>query len=49
MQKLYRIIDTSTDTIVAESIGSHTVARELLEFWRRDYPQNRFEIEPYHK
>ena len=46
MQTLYRIIDTSDYTIVAEGM-QQAQALETLRFYELDNPNCRFEIESY--
>jgi hypothetical protein len=47
MVTYYRIIDETTNTIVAESISSYEHAFETLGFYQKDYPKNKFSIESY--
>ena len=46
MRTLYRIIDTSTQQIVAESM-TLAQAQQILKFYQLDYPSHTFEIESY--
>ena len=46
MRTLYRIIDTLTQQIVAESM-TQTQAKQTLKFYQLDYPSHTFEIENY--
>jgi hypothetical protein len=46
MRTLYRIIDTSTQQIVAESM-TLAQAQQTLKFYQLDYPSHTFEIEYY--
>lgn len=43
----WRIIDLTEDTIRAESLPDLAFAQETLEFLKRDFPFNQFEIEKY--
>jgi hypothetical protein len=47
MITLYRIIDETTNTIVAESMSSREHAYETLTFYTLDYPTHTFAIESY--
>ena len=49
MIELYRIVDVTTDSIVAESVSSYEQAYETLSFYEVDYPTHKFEIETYHR
>ena len=44
---LYRIIDETTNTIVAESISTREHAYDTLSFYQLDYPSHAFTIESY--
>ena len=46
MQTVYRIIDLSTNSIVAEGM-THAQAQQTLKFYQLDYPSHTFEIESY--
>ena len=43
----YRIIDTTSNEIVANGIGREEQAWETLYFYRTEYPDCEFEIERY--
>ena len=47
MITLYRIIDETTNTVVAESMSSYEHAYETLDFYMLDYPTHKFSIESY--
>jgi hypothetical protein len=47
MQTLYRIYDHTTQNILANAIGSHEQAQEVLHFLRLDAPTHDIEIESY--
>ena len=43
----YRIVDIQTNEIVANSIPTANQAQEVMHFYCRDYPKNKFVVEEY--
>lgn len=46
MLKLYRIINSELET-VANHLDSDRLAQEVLDYYRTNYPNDRFELESY--
>ena len=46
MLKLYRIINSDLET-VANHLDSDRLAQEVLDYYRTNYPNDRFELESY--
>jgi len=48
MQPTYRIVNITTDTIVAQKIPSLQLARETHELYKLMHPTHRFELDTVH-
>ena len=48
MQTTYRIVNSTTDTIVAQKIPTLKLAQETHELYKQMHPTHRFELDTVH-